>query len=291
MTLEVGTSAHGQGHQTVYAQIASQSLGIAMGRIRLAPGDTARTPRGTGTGGSCSIQVGGSAVQVAADAVLDKARVLAAHLLEADPADVEVVPGQGIGVKGVAGSVLTWSELAAAAADPERRPACMEPGLSAAPGFDQGVGGTAPFGCHIAVVEVDTDTGKGRPAARRRGRDCGVQVNPMLVEGQIHGGLAAGTGQALFEHVRFDEDGNHVSASLADYGMPSAADLPGFDTGHTVTPALRNPLGAKGVGEAGTTGSTVAGQNAVVDALAPFGIRHVDMPLTPERVWRAIHAG
>ncbi|WP_433502937.1 xanthine dehydrogenase family protein molybdopterin-binding subunit [Pseudonocardia halophobica] len=287
-TLDVGTSAHGQGHGTVYAQIAAHALGIPMDRIRLAHGDTDRVPFGMGTGGSRSTQVGGSAVLLAAEAVRDQALTLAAHLLEADLADLEIVPGEGIGVRGVASRVLDWPALAAAAADPQRRPEGMAEGLTAAPGFDQGVDGTAPFGCHIAVVEVDTDTGMVDLRRIVAVDDCGVQVNPMLVEGQVHGGLAAGIGQALFEAITYDDEGNLTTASFADYGMPSAADLPPFDTGHTVTPALRNPLGAKGVGEAGTTGSTVAVQNAVIDALAHLGIRHLDLPLTPERVWRAI---
>jgi carbon-monoxide dehydrogenase large subunit len=164
----------------------------------------------------------------------------------------------------------------------------MEPGLAADPGFEQSAAGTSPFGCHIAVVEVDGETGAVRLIRMIAVDDCGVMINPMLAEGQVHGGLLGGIGQALFEEIRYDEEGNPLTSSFADYAMPSAAELPSYETGHTVTPTPNNPLGVKGLGEAGTTGSLGAVHNAVVDAVAHLGIRHIELPLTPFRVWTAI---
>jgi carbon-monoxide dehydrogenase large subunit len=237
--------------------------------------------------GSRSLQVGGSAVRLAGEAVVEKARRIAAHLLEAAADDVVRFDGGRIGVAGVPDTALTWAELAAAAADGDRLPAGMEPGLKA--GHDFSIpGNTFPFGVHVSVVEVDTETGRVRPLRHVAVDDCGRIVNPMLVDGQVHGGLAQGIAQALLEEVRFDPDGNPLTASLLSYEVPSAADLPSFEAAHTVTPSPRNPLGVKGIGEAATVGSTPAVQNAVVDALAHLGVRHIDLPLTPERVWRAI---
>jgi carbon-monoxide dehydrogenase large subunit len=250
-------------------------------------GDTDVVPRGVGTGGSRSAQVGGSAVKVAADQVLAKARQIAAHVLEADVADIDVADG-GLAVRGVPASTVTWAELVSIADDPERRPADLEPGLRADPGFEQTAKGTSPYGCHIAVVEVDDETGRVEIIKFVAADDCGVMINPMLVEGQVHGGLVAGIGQALFEECRFDDDGNPLNATLAEYGMPSAAEVPSYRTEHTVTPSPHNPLGVKGVGEAGTTGSLAAVHNAVVDAVSHLGIRHIELPLTPQRVWTAM---
>jgi carbon-monoxide dehydrogenase large subunit len=182
---------------------------------------------------------------------------------------------------------LSWPELAAAASDPDRLPEGIEPGLGASHEFDGG-GNTFPFGAHVAVVEVDSETGKVRVLRHVAVDDCGRIINPMLVEGQQHGGIAQGMAQALFEEVVFDEGGNPLTGTLMSYEFPSAADLPSFDTSNMVTPSPRNPLGAKGIGESGTVGSTPAMQNAVVDALSHLGVRHIDMPLSPERVWRAI---
>ena len=282
-----GTCSHGQGHHTTYAQIVASTLGIAVDRVDFVDGDTDLVQRGVGTGGSRSAQVGGSAVKLAADEVLAKARQLAAHLLEANADDV-VVTGDGLAVQGVPASVVPWAALAEAADDPARLPEGMDPGLAADPGFEQSALGTSPFGCHLAVVEVDTETGAVELVRMIAVDDCGVVLNPLLAEGQVHGGLSGGIGQALFEEVRFDSDGNPLTATFADYGMPSAAELPSFETGHTVTPTPHNPLGAKGLGEAGTTGSLGAVHNAVVDALAHLGIRHIELPLTPFNVWTAI---
>jgi carbon-monoxide dehydrogenase large subunit len=239
--------------------------------------------------GSRSLQVGGSAVAEAAGKVLSKARALAAHLLEAPAEDVAVFPGEGLGVAGAPSTALAWAELAAAAADPARRPPGMEAGLEAAVDFEP-ERSTFPFGAHLAVCEVDTETGRVRLLRHVAVDDAGRVVNPVLAEGQVQGGIAQGVAQALFEEVRYDEDGNCLNGSLASYAMPSAADLPAFETIRTQTPTPLNPLGAKGIGESGTVGATPAVQNAVVDALAHLGVTHIDMPLTPERVWRAIQA-
>ncbi|BBG02596.1 MULTISPECIES: xanthine dehydrogenase family protein molybdopterin-binding subunit [Pseudonocardia] len=286
-TVVAGTSAHGQGHWTVYAQVVSEQMGIPVEQVRFVQSDTATVPRGMGTSGSRSLQLGGTAVRKAADEVVEQATQLAAHLLEASPDDIEVAHGQGLVVRGVPGRGLSWSEIAAAAADDDRRPPSMAPRLFADPGFDQG-SGTSPFGAHIAVVEVDRQTGMTTLRRFVAVDDCGVVVNPLLAEGQVHGGVAAGIGQALFEASLFDEEGNPTTTSFAEYGMPSAADLISYDTAHTVTPTSRNPLGAKGLGEAGTTGSIAAVHNAVLDAVAHLGIHHIDLPLTPMRVWQAL---
>ena len=184
---------------------------------------------------------------------------------------------------------LTWSELASAAKDPSKLPEGMEPGLSHELDFD-GQNATFPFGAHVAVVEVDSETGKVQLLRHVAVDDCGKILNPMLVKGQQHGGIAQGAAQALFEWVQYDESGNPITATLVDYSIPSAAELPSFETYNTETPTPRNPLGAKGIGESGTIGSTPAIQNAVVDALSHLGVRHIDMPTTPERVWKAIAA-
>jgi aerobic carbon-monoxide dehydrogenase large subunit len=289
LTLTIGTSAHGQGHATVYKQIASDTLGLPFERISVVQADTELVPAGTGSGGSSSGQMGGNAVKAATDAVLDKARQLTAHLLEAAVEDVVVVEGVGLGVQGVPRATMSWAELAAAAHDETRRPEGMTAGLVESPGFFQR-GGTFPFGCHIAVVEVDLETGAVELVRMVAVDDCGNMLNPMIVEGQVHGGLAAGIGHALFEEVRYDVDGNPLTTSFADYALPSAAEFPSFETAHTVTPSPKNPLGAKGVGEAGTTGSTAAVHNAVVDAVTHLGVDHIELPLTPERVWAAISA-
>jgi carbon-monoxide dehydrogenase large subunit len=280
VTVTTGTTPQGQGHETTWAQIVSGTLGVAMDDVRVVHSDTGRVARGSGTMGSRSLQVGGSAVSGAAGEVLERAKRLAAHELEADERDIEVVPGRGVGVAGAPGSVLSWAQLAAAAGD-ER--------LAATHDFET-PDSTYPFGAHVAVVEVDLETGLARLLRHIAVDDAGRIANPRLAEGQIHGGIAQGVAQALFEEIAFDEDGNCVTGSLASYAIISAADLPPFETERTQTPTPRNPLGAKGIGESGTIGSTPAVWNAVVDALAHLGVRTIDMPATPERVWRAIAA-
>jgi carbon-monoxide dehydrogenase large subunit len=283
-TIRVGTSAHGQGHATSFAMIVSDRLGIPIEDIRFVQSDTAAVPRGGGTGGSRSLQVGGSAVMTAAEEVLDKARQVAASELEASPEDIVVHDDGRVGVAGVPARSLSWGDLVEASIR-----AGLEGGLAAAVDFKV-EGATFPFGAHVAVVEVDTETGYVRPIRHVAVDDCGRIVNPLLVTGQQHGGIAQGMAQALWEQVVFDADGNPLTANLADYAMPSAAELPSFETLNTETPTYRNPLGAKGIGESGTIGSTPAVHNAVVDALSHLGVRHIPMPCTPERVWRAIQA-
>ena len=289
VVVTAGTSSHGQGHETAYAQLVTGTLGIPVRDVKVIQSDTKLVKRGMGTMGSRSLQVGGSAVQNATDEVLEKARRLAAHLLEADAGDIEVVPGQGLGVAGSPASAIPWAQLAAAAKDPSRAPEGFEGGLASENDFET-PDATYPFGTHLAVVEVDTETGLTNLIRHITVDDSGRVHNDKLVEGQVHGGIAQGVAQALFEEIAFDEDGNNVTGSLASYAIPSAGDLPSFETERTQTPSPRNPLGAKGIGESGAIGSTPAVWNAVVDALAPFGVRNIDMPATPQRVWRAISA-
>ena len=286
VTVRSGTSPHGQGHVTSWTQLVSTELGVDAEDITIIQSDTKHVARGMGTMGSRSLQVGGSAVINATREVLDKAKKIAAHELEASEDDIEVVPGKGLGVAGSPGTALSWAQLAALAEDP---PEGIEPGLNAENDFTT-PDATFPFGTHVSVVEVDTETGDVRLIRHISVDDAGRITNPMLVEGQVHGGIAQGVAQALLEEISYDESGNCLTGSLASYMMPSAADLPSYETVRTQTPTDRNPLGAKGIGEAGTIGSTPAVQNAVVDAISHLGVTHVDMPAHPERVWRAIQA-
>jgi carbon-monoxide dehydrogenase large subunit len=302
--IKVGTSAHGQGHDTTFSMLVHDKLGIPMDRIVFVQSDTALVPQGSGTGGSRSLQIGGTAVLNASEAVLSKAKSLAAHLLEAAPEDLELSgsPGGGLRVAGVPSSALSWAELAQAAADPQRRPdgwadvvpaggedTAQPEGLGAAVIFNQ-ADASFPFGAHVAVVEVDTETGQVTFLRHVAVDDCGFVLNPLVVAGQQHGGIAAGAGQALFEAIRYDADGNPQTATLIDYLMPAASEFPSFEVSNTVTLSPLNPLGVKGIGEAGTIGATPAVQNAVIDALSHLGIRHLDMPITPERIWMAVAA-
>ncbi|MGA2209109.1 MAG: xanthine dehydrogenase family protein molybdopterin-binding subunit [Acidimicrobiales bacterium] len=284
-TIRVGTSGHGQGHATSFAMIVSDTLGIPMEDIGFVQSDTATVPRGGGTGGSRSLQLAGSAVLGASEEVLVRARELVAAELEASVADIVIHDGGRLGVAGVPSSALSWAAIAGLAE------ADGDSGGPLASEFDfVQAGATFPFGAHISVVEVDTETGQVRPLRHIAVDDCGRIVNPLLVTGQQHGGIAQGMAQALWEEVVFDAQGNPLTATLADYSMPSAAELVFFETANTETPTPRNPLGAKGIGESGTIGSTPSVHNAVIDALAHLGVRHVAMPCTPERVWRAIVA-
>jgi carbon-monoxide dehydrogenase large subunit len=281
--VRAGTQSHGQGHQTAFAMIVSDQTGIPVERIVLVDGDTDLVPTGGGTGGSRSLQVGGSAVRAATVSLVDRARELAASALEADPADVVVDRERGVfHVAGVPSIELSWADLAA-------RAAAAGEALAAEETFRQS-DATFPFGAHIAAVEVDLDTGHVRVLRHVAADDCGTVLNPLLVEGQQHGGIAAGIGQALFEQVSFDGDGNPLTANLADYNIATADVLPSFETRSPETPTPLNPLGAKGIGEAATIGSTPAVQNAVIDALAHLGVRHIDLPCTPQRVWAAVQA-
>ncbi|MCH1512733.1 MAG: xanthine dehydrogenase family protein molybdopterin-binding subunit [Acidimicrobiales bacterium] len=288
VTAKVGTSAHGQGHITAFSMIISEMLGIEMDKIVILQSDSDQIPRGQGTMGSRSLQTAGSAIHVASETVLDKAKKLAAHLLEASTEDI-TVGGGGLHVAGVPANALSWAELVSAANDDSQRPEAMDSGLAHELDFD-GTDSTFPFGAHIAVVEVDTETGGVELIRHVAVDDCGRILNPLLVTGQQHGGIAQGAAQALYEGVFYDSDGNPLTGNLMDYAIPSAAELPYFETFNTETPSPRNPLGAKGIGESGTIGSTPAIQNAVIDAVSHLGVKHIDMPLTAERVWSAIRS-
>ena len=287
VTVRVGTSPQGQGHETAFAQLTAWILGVPIEAVRVVHSDTAAVARGEGTYGSRSLQVGGTAIYEAATAVLERAKRIAAHLLEVAVDDIVLTEEGRLGVAGAPERSLSWAEVAEAASDPMRLPEGLEPGL-AAEGRSFIREFTYPFGTHVAVVEVDLDTGDARLARHVSVDDCGRIMNPMLVRGQVHGGLAQGIAQALYEGVEFDEWGNPLTGNLATYGMPAATELPVFETAHTQTPTPVNPLGVKGIGEAATIGSTPAVANAVVDAVSHLGIRHLDLPLTPERVWRAV---
>lgn len=285
-TVIAGTSAHGQGHETAYAQLASEVLGVPMDKVKVIQSDTALVARGMGTLGSRSLQTGGSAIHNASEQLVARAREIAAHLFEASPDDIEQ-SDTGFGVRGVADRVVTWAQIASAAEDGSGQEDGAAGPMLEELDFKQGQS-SFPFGSHIAVVEVDLDTGMVHQRRHVAVDDCGRILNPMLVAGQQHGGIAQGISQALFERVTFDEDGNPTSGNLASYVIPSAADLCSFEVSNTETPTHLNPLGAKGIGESGTIGSTPAVHNAVVDAVSHLGVRHIDMPLTPEAVWRAI---
>jgi len=281
--VRTGTSPHGQGHHTAWSMLVSEQLGIPMDQIEVVHGDTDVVPRGVGTFGSRSLQAGGVAVHQAAVEVVDKAKQLAADLLEADPADL--VLDTTVGEFHVAGTPAIskgWGDLAAASLEREGAPLMAEVDFEAP-------GPSFPFGSHVAVVEVDTETGEVELVRHVAVDDAGRILNPLLAEGQQHGGIAQGAAQALLEEFVYDGDGNPLTANLADYSFASAAELPRFETAFTETPTPINVLGAKGIGESGTIGSTPAVQNAVVDALFHLGVRHVDMPTTPQRVWQAVN--
>jgi carbon-monoxide dehydrogenase large subunit len=281
-TVRVGTTSFGQGHETAFAQLLGGMLGLPYTDVRVVHSDTAEVERGQGSWGSRSLQAGGSVIAARADSVLDQARAMAAAALEVDVQDLAGPTDGAFHVSGAPEPKVTWAELAA------RAEAAGEP-LSAA-GVSRDPGATYPFGAHVAVVEVDLDTGGVRLIRLVAVDDCGRILNPMLVRGQQHGGIAQGVAQALFEEVRLDESGNPLTSTLMTYLMPSAAELPSFECDNTETPTPVNPLGAKGIGESGSIGATPAVQNAVVDALAHLGVRHIDLPCSPERVWRAIAA-
>jgi carbon-monoxide dehydrogenase large subunit len=288
ITVFTGTSAHGQGHETTFAQIVADRLAVPLEKIAVVHGDTDQVPFGMGTYGSRSAAVGGSAIAVSADKILAKCRRIAAHLLEAAEEDVVFEAG-AFHVRGAPSKRRTFGDVVLQAYLAHNLPPGVEPGLEATTFYDPS-NFTFPFGAHVAVVEVDAETGEVTLARYVAVDDCGTVINPMIVDGQIHGGIAFGVGQALFEQVIYDESGQLVTATNMDYAVPRAHHLPAFETARTVTPCPHNPLGVKGIGEAGTIASPAAVANAVVDALAPFGIAHLDMPLTPEKVWRAIQA-
>ncbi|MQA87359.1 MAG: molybdopterin-dependent oxidoreductase [Streptosporangiales bacterium] len=281
VTVYTGSSAHGQGHATAFAMLASDELGIPMDRIKVLHGDTAKIPKGAGTYGSRSLQLGGSAVHEASVEVVKRARHLAAELLEADEGDIVLDRDAGRWhVKGAPATAVSWGELAQQAEG--------DGGLAADSDFSE-ERPTFPFGVHLAVVEVDVETGAVRLVRFVSVDDAGRVVNPVLTEGQRHGGIAQGAAQALLEHMVYDADGNPQTGNLADYAFITAAELPSFELLPMETATPLNPLGVKGIGEAGTIGSTPAVQNAVVNAITHLGVRHVDMPATAQRVWAAIN--
>ena len=284
-----GSSAHGQGHNTAWAMLAHELTGIPMEQIEVIAGDTDRVSEGHGTFGSRSLQLGGSAVWTATEQVVEKARQVAAELLEANPADVVLDTDRGeFHVAGSPSVAKTWAEVGAAGdiTGPIGEAPTGLP-IEVALSFT-GENATFPFGAHVAVVEVDTETGRTRLRQIVTCDDAGRILNPLLVEGQRHGGIAQGVAQALYEEVLFDDAGNPQTANLADYAFVSAAELPSFDLVPLETPSPVNPIGAKGIGESGCIGSTPAVQSAVLDALTPYGVVHLDMPLTAEKVWRAV---
>jgi len=280
-TVYTGSSAHGQGHRTAWAMLVEAELGIDMSKVTVIHGDTDLIPAGVGTHASRSLQLGGVAVQRAAVQVKEQARRLAADMLEASEADLELDIDRGVWqVRGDPASSRTWAQVAAHAG---------EAGLAADVNYTEGKP-TFPFGTHLAVTEVDTETGKARLVRHVTVDDAGTVLSPVLAEGQRHGGIAQGVAQALLEEVVYDTDGNPITGTLVDYAIVTAAELPSFELLASETPAIINPLGAKGIGEAGTIGATPATQNSVIDAVSHLGVRHVDMPLTPPRVWAAINA-
>ncbi|HEY5989009.1 MAG TPA: molybdopterin cofactor-binding domain-containing protein, partial [Streptosporangiaceae bacterium] len=279
-TVYTGTSPHGQGHHTAWAMLVQDELGIPMDRVTVIHGDTDAIPEAVGTFGSRSLQLGGAAVHQAAVEVKEKARGLAADMIEASEADLELDADRGVWqVRGDPATGLGWSDIARHAG---------QGGLSADVRFTASQP-TFPFGAHVSVVEVDTETGKPTLARHVTVDDAGRILNPVLAEGQRHGGIAQGAAQALLEEVRYDADGNPLTSTLVDYAAITATELPSFELVASETPTPINPLGAKGIGEAGTIGSTPAVHNAVIDAVSHLGVRHIDMPATPERVWAAIN--
>ena len=285
VTLFTGSHSHGQGHETTFAQLIADDLGIPLENVEVVHGDTGKVPFGMGTYGSRSLAVGGSAIVKSLEKIKEKGTKIAAHLLEASAEDLDFADGKWT-VKGTDKSVA-FGDVSLTAYVPHNYPEGLEPGLDETSFYDP-ANFTYPFGAHMAVVEVDSDTGKVDLKRFISCDDVGNVVNPMIVDGQIHGGVAQGIGQALLEGAVFDESGQLNTASYLDYAMPRADDLPSFELDRTVTPCPHNPLGAKGCGEAGTIGSTPAVVNAVVDALRPMGVTDLEMPLSPQRVWAAM---
>ncbi|HEY6698910.1 MAG TPA: molybdopterin cofactor-binding domain-containing protein [Acidimicrobiales bacterium] len=281
-----GTTPHGQGHETCWSQIVADKLGVDPDSVEVLHSDTAVSPIGMDTYGSRSLAVGGVAVGMASDQVLDKARQIAAHQLECAEDDLELLNGE-LRVKGTPTKAMTLQAIAFEAFSAHNLPDGLEPNLVGEVTFDP-PNFVFPFGTHVAVVEIDEETGGVELVDYAAVDDCGVQVNPMIVEGQLHGGIVQGAAQALWEEASYDDDGLLRNPTLTDYCVPSAAEVPSIKLDHTVTPSPTNPLGVKGIGEAGTIVSTPTVINAIVDALAPLGITDIAMPATPERVWSAI---
>jgi aerobic carbon-monoxide dehydrogenase large subunit len=289
VTVVTGTSPHGQGHVTTWSQITADALGVSVDDVEVLHGDTAIAPLGMDTYGSRSLSVGGVALHHASEKIKAKAKKIAAHELEVAEEDLEFVDGK-LAVKGAPDKARTIPEVALSAWHAHNLPEGLEPGLEETHVFDP-PNFTWPSGAHVAVVEVDTETGLTEVVKYVAVDDCGVQINPVIVQGQVHGGVAQGIAAGMYEEATYDESGNLTSSHMGYYRIPSAAELPSFDTDSTVTPSSTNALGVKGVGEAGTIAAGVAVVNGVIDALAPFGVTDIQMPATPERVFNAIRAG
>ena len=283
----IGSSPHGQGEETTFAQIIAKELGVPVEDVEVIHGDTDNTPMGWGTYGSRTTAVSGAAVTIAARKVNDKSKALAAHLLEAAPEDIEYEDGRFF-VRGSPDQAKTIQDIALMANVAWNMPEGMDPGLEASAFYDP-PNFTFPFGAHLAVIEVDPDTGHIALQQYFAVDDCGVQINPMIVEGQVHGGVVQGVGPALWEGAVFDDNGQPLTGTMQDYALPRADLLPDINVSSTTTPSPHHPLGVKGVGEAGTIASTPTVYNAVMDALRPLGVNAIDMPLTPEKVWRAMN--
>jgi carbon-monoxide dehydrogenase large subunit len=281
-----GSHSHGQGHETTFAQIVADQLGIAMEDVDIIHGDTGTVQFGMGSYGSRSGALGGTSIYMSLQKIIEKSKKIAAHQLEASPDDIEFSGGKFF-VKGSPDRAKAFPEITLAAYLAHNYPPGMEPGLEATSFFDPS-NFTFPFGAHIAVVEVLRDTGDVKLLRYVAVDDVGNVINPMIVDGLVHGGIAQGVAQALWEHVEHDSNGQPLTASLMEYAVPKADQLVSYETERTVTPSPVNPLGVKGAGETGTIASTPAVANAVLDALAPFGIRHLDIPLTPAKLWTAM---
>ena len=282
----IGGKPHGQGEETTFAQIVADEFGMPIENVEIVAGDTETTPQGWGTYGSRTTAVCGSAVKIAAQRVKEKAKKIAAHLLEANEADLEWQDGKFV-VRGAPGHEKAFGELALMANVAWNMPPGVEPGLEATAFFDPS-NFVYPFGTHICTVEVDIETGEVKILRYIAVDDCGPRINPMIVDGQVHGGVIQGVGEALQEQAVYDEDGQLLTGTMMDYAVPKASQMPRIETGYTTTPTTVNPLGVKGVGETGTIASVPTVVGAVCDALAPLGITHIDKPLTPARVWAAI---
>ncbi|MGH3658528.1 MAG: molybdopterin cofactor-binding domain-containing protein, partial [Micromonosporaceae bacterium] len=284
--VRLSVQTQGQGHETTFAQIVSSQLGIPPEDIEVVHGDTDQTPFGLGTYGSRSTPVSGAAAAVVTRKVRERARQVASAMLEVAPDDLEWTPGRW-SVRGDPSAGVTMQEIAMAAHGTVELPEGVEGHLDAVTVYNP-PNLTFPFGAYICVVDVDPGTGKVTVRRFVAVDDCGVRINPMIVEGQVHGGLADGVGMALMQVMAFDSDGNHLGASFMDYLLPTSLECPSWELGETVTPSPHHPIGAKGVGESATVGSPAAIVNAVMDALRPYGVRHADMPLTPAAVWSAM---
>jgi carbon-monoxide dehydrogenase large subunit len=286
VTVFTGTHTHGQGHETTFAQIVSDELGVPFEDVEIVHGDTGLMQFGLGTYGSRSLAVGGTAILKSAQKLIEKGKKIAAHLLEANEADIEYTGGK-FAVKGSPDRAKAFGEVVLMSYLAHNYPADLEPGFEAQSFYDP-LNATFPAGTYMAIVEVDPETGVVTPLQFYCMDDCGKVLNPMIAEGQVHGGVAQGIGQALYENAVYDENGQLLSGSMMDYTVPKATQLPSITTEFAGVPSPSNPLGVKGIGEAGTIGSTPAIVNAVIDALSPLGIRHIDLPLTPQRVWQAM---